>query len=242
MAFSVTTALDEHVSKLETERKPDGTWHPSSISGCLRKALYDYTGVPKSNPHDARTSRVFRVGHLLHEFLQEAVAASDDVLVDYAEVKLDYPDIRVSGAVDGLVQHFDGTWEVLEYKTINSNAFRYNDLPKEDHKLQAGIYLLVLREHGGVAANGAVIPPLGDLLTSVRFVYLSKDDLKIAEYDMPWTDELEAEIRSRLYTLEYHLEEQTLPDRLPLVEKKTGPARDYRCGYCPFLDTCWEES
>lgn len=245
MAFSVETALDEYVASLEVERKPDGTWHPSSISGCPRKALYDFNGVPKSNPHNARTSRVFRVGHLLHEFIQEAIQRSPDVKAVYVEVKIDHPGLRVSGAVDGLVEYESGTWEVLEFKTINSQAFKYGDLPKEDHKVQAGVYTKCLKETGGLAtrSDGVIttIPPLGDKLNRVRFVYVSKDDMKIEEHTMLWTPAKDFELIQRLALLELHLGNDTLPDRLPFMEKKGKFVQDYRCGYCPYKDTCWED-
>lgn len=237
MAFSVASSLDRYVAAIETPREPDGLWHPSSLGGCDRKALYELLGVAKTNPPDARTRRVFRVGHLMHEFVQTAIAADPAVLVFYPEVRLDAPDLRVTGHADGLIKHDDGSWEVLEFKTISSRAFQYGDLPKADHVGQLALYMKVLREYGGRFLEAAILP-LGDTLTRGRVVYVSKDDLRISEHPVTWSAAKDEEITAKLDRLEYHREAGTLPERLPM----NGSKRHYLCGYCPFQDHCWGES
>ena len=241
MAFSVETSLDRYVEAIAEPREPDGLWHPSSLGGCDRKALYEVRGTPKSNPPDARTRRVFRVGHLMHEFVQTAIALDPSVLRFFAEVALDAPDLRVTGHADGLLTHVDGSWEVLEFKTISSRAFQYGDLPKPDHVGQLSLYMKVLREYGGRSGPEKfqeVIPPLGERLARGRVIYVSKDDLRIGEYGITWSDAKDEEIRAKLARLESYREAGTLPDRLPV----NGSKRHYLCGYCPFQDHCWGES
>jgi hypothetical protein len=180
------------------------------------------------------------------------VAKSPDLARYWYEVKILDPLRRIKGSVDGLKLFRTGAWEVDEYKTINSMAFRFKDLPKEDHKGQASVYLQTLREVGGIAINAETgeeerIPPLGDDLTRARFTYISKDDLKVEEYTMLWTPSKGAVIDERLDLLERHLEDGTLPARLPdepvmSKGKPTGKFKQaYLCGYCPFLDRCWNE-
>lgn len=251
MGFSVTASLDRYVSALEEPREADGYWHPSSLFSCPRKAVYEFRGTEKSNPPDERARRVFRVGHILHEFVQTAISRDPDVVAFYAEVKILDEERRIKGSADGLIRYGNGTWEVLEFKTINSNAFRYNDLPKEDHKGQGSVYIDLLRTYGGIAtlADGTEVelPPMGDDLRRVRFVYISKDDLKIEEFTMLWTDGKAQVIDERLEILEVHEAAGTLPRRLPptvKTNKKTGKtttSRNYLCGYCSFQDRCWNE-
>ncbi len=233
--FSVEESLDRFVESVETPPEPDGLWHPSSISSlCDRKSLYEIRGTPKE-PLTARTKRIFRVGHLLHEFVQSAIAADPSVIAFWSEVPIDAPDLRITGHADGLIE-FDDSYEVLEFKTIKSTAFKYGDLPKPDHISQVSLYMKVLREYGTVLPNGTRIDPLGDKLRRARIIYVSKDDLLIGEYPIFWTDARNREIEDKLVVLETHLEEGTLPDRLP-----TGPkGRHYLCGYCPFQSLCWE--
>jgi hypothetical protein len=248
--FSVTAAVDNYVLKLEEPREPDGMWHPSGLFGCPRATMYQYRGVEQSNPPDERARRVFRVGHILHEFVQTAIADDTEILAFYAEVKILDEERRIKGHVDGLAKLANGTWIVLEFKTINSMAFRFNDLPKEDHKGQASVYLMVLRDHGGIGqlADGTeiVIPPMGDELNRATFVYISKDDLKIEEFTMLWTPAKYRVIAQRLLVLETHAEAGTLPPRLPYqtkTNKKTGKSttsKHYLCGYCSWADQCWD--
>ena len=197
MAFSVADSLDRYIEAIAEPREPDGLWHPSSLGGCDRKALYEVRGTPKSNPPDARTRRVFRVGHLMHEFVQAAIAHDPSVLRFYPEVGLEAPDLRVTGHADGLLMHVDGSWEVLEFKTISSRAFQYGDLPKPDHVGQLSLYMKVLREYGGRATD-VTIPPLGERLTRGRVIYVSKDDLRIGEYGVTWSSSKDEEIRAKL--------------------------------------------
>lgn len=208
-------------------------------------------GTEQTNPPDDRAKRVFRVGHLLHEFIQTAITRDQEVVAFYAEVSIYDPDRRIKGHVDGLVKLANGRWIVLEFKTINSNAFKYADLPKEDHKGQASVYLSVLRDYGGTAelADGTpiVIPPMGDELTRATFAYVSKDDLRIEEFTLLWSEGKAEVIDERLRVLEAHEKAGTLPRRLPdqvKTNKKTGKttvSRHYLCGYCPFRDLCWDE-
>lgn len=269
MGFSVETALDQYVLQLEEPRLPDGMWHPSSISGCARKAIYDYRGAEKSNPHDLRASRVFRVGHMYHQFVQTAIAEDPLVVVFYPEIAVESRLFRIRGHSDGLVAYAgdaesaamlravvaDGwnpftddadpwllTWSVLELKSMNSMGFKYGNLPSQDHVDQAFAYLKILREEGGRVDDGVAIPPLGDRLRQARIVYVSKDDMLVGEYVALWSTAKDKRLLSQLDLLENNLADGTLPDRLPFVAaKKTGkPEHDYRCRFCPYRDLCWE--
>ena len=250
MPFSVIVALDKHVARLEEEREPDGYWHPSGLFGCPRKAIYEMRGTEKSNPPDARAKRVFRVGNILHEFIQEAISLDEEVVAFYAEVKIFDAERRIKGAVDGLALLSSGRWLGLEFKSINSMAFKFGDLPKPDHKGQASVYMELLREFGGTGklADGTpiIIPPLGESLTRFLFAYVSKDDLQVEEFSMLWSDHKAEVLEERLRVLEAYEESGDLPPRLPptvKTNKKTGKttsARNYMCSYCAFKDRCWD--
>jgi len=250
VAFSVEEIIDRHVERLHEDREPDGYWHPSSLSNCLRQAVYELRGTEITNPRDARSRRILRVGHMFHQFVQDAIASDPAVVEFYPEIKLHSERLRVIGSSDGLqslariVEDGYEVWEVVEFKTINSLSFRYKDLPKPAHKIQAATYMKLLREDGGTVLGESpkVIPPLGDKLTRARLVYLSKDDLKLEEHVVLWTPAKDEEILSRIAVLEEHRVAGTLPRRLPMVsDKKTGQEkRDYLCGYCQYEDRCWK--
>lgn len=235
-------ALDAHVLANETSREHDGMWHPSSISGCARKAVYEMRQVQPTNPLTAKQKRVFFIGHLLHEKMQAAMAASPHVSEIYTEVQVRIPELGVGGAADQVVVLVsdDGTAELLEFKSIKEWGWKKLTGPKEDHLEQIKPYFIALREYGGVDQDGKVLPPLGDKLRRVRFAYIEKATLDIKEYTVEWDPEWVHDVQSKVAILdEYRDDSLSLPPRLPA----SGGKKDYRCdwgwGKCAFFDRCW---
>jgi len=240
MTFSVATALDDHVRGKFDEREPDGLWHPSSISGCLRQSTYADRGTAVTNPREVRSMRILRVGHLLHGFVQDAVLGQIGQTLRryFPEIAVAHARLGIVGHTDGLAEMDNGTWEVHEYKTINSMAFKYNDLPKPDHELQACVYIKCIREYG---LPGLSVPPLGEALSRARLIYVSKDDLRIEECTVFYTEAKDQEIERRIGVLQLHREAGSLPARLPMTVKKGVETRAWQCGYCPYATKCWDE-
>jgi CRISPR/Cas system-associated exonuclease Cas4 (RecB family) len=239
--FTFTEALAEHIEALEEPRPPDGMWHPSSISGCERKSIYEVTGTEPSDPTDATSKRNFRLGHMIHAISQEAVDGYTNARgqVAHAEVTLAANPLGIAGSCDQLV--WDGhSWELWEYKSSKAASLRWGDFPRAEHVFQVSCYMLCLREWGGYAGTD-FIPPLGDALSHARIVYISKDDLAVTEYPLVWDDERAEAVRGRLAHLDEARKSGVLPDRLPEEkDKKTGkPKRNWQCGYCSYRTTCW---
>lgn len=247
-ALSLTQQIvDDYVSSLEEERKPDGYWHPSSLFTCARRAVYEFLGVEKP-PVDARGKRIFRLGHILHEFIQTAfgrAASLGDQALFYPEVALVDEARKIKGHADGLsVSLADG--EVLEIKTIGTYGYKSLTEPKPEHKQQAKLYVQILRRYGGTfefqPEGGGVIeiPPMPNL-KKVRFAYVSKDNLEIKEYVEEFTEEDDEELDAYLARLDLHVFEGTLPKRLIQLTPtgKVSKQRPWECGYCPFADRCY---
>lgn len=235
MAFTISGAMDAHIEALEVPREPDGKWHPSSLYGCDRKAVYEIRGTVPSDDRDVKSKRALRQGHMVHEFVQEAVASTSGLRV-YDEVKINAPDLNLTGSVDGLIWLSDDEAQVLEYKTIKAWGFKALTKPKDDHIGQTKAYVYCLRNFGGVSREGEVIPPLGDKLKSVRFAYICKDDFSVREFVLEYQPDWEAEVVSRVADLSAQQEAGTLPARL----KGENGKRNWLCGYCPFETRCWE--
>lgn len=230
MTFSVIEAIDRHVGALEKERQPDGMWHPSSLStSCLRQAVYVFRGVPKSDPVEQPTKRVFRIGHILHQFAQDAVMGEvgNTIKAFYSEVEIDIPELNITGSVDGVLEMSDGTWLVLEFKSTKKSGLAFG--LKAEHVVQVACYLHALREHGSPARE---IPPLGDKLTGAIVAYIEKEALEIREYEVAWTDELREELVARAAALASYETGTALPERV----KRTK----FPCGYCNYRTLCWE--
>jgi len=68
--FSIESALDAYVLDESEDRPPDGKWHPSSMFGCERKAIYQVRGVPEDGPISARLRRIFFLGTNFHQITQ----------------------------------------------------------------------------------------------------------------------------------------------------------------------------
>ena len=246
MTFTVAQALNEYIRATAKPRKPDGMWHPSGLYGCDRKTIYEVRGTAPTDDRDDRSYRILEVGQIMHDFIQGALKNSNTYVAQaWDEVKVSAPDIKLVGSVDMLVQHHDKSYEVLEFKTINSYAFKYKELPKEEHVGQVRAYLHALRYYGGIVNEGTpqehAIEPLGSDLTTARIIYVSKDDMMMEEYPVEWTAEGDADLISRINRLESHQSAGTLPERLKPEVKKGKLQRNWLCGYCQFQTKCWDE-
>lgn len=230
--------------------------------GCARKAIYELRGVPHSDPRTARSRRILFVGSRWHEIVQAAVEGADLDEV-YTEVRIDIPELNITGHADQLVRRGDH-WEMEEYKSISSRGFTFlKGAPKPEHVEQAMIYLWALRTKGtyvnddeahgrvfrnenetlrreaGQPAIDRFIPPLGDALDRIRFVYISKDDLRTDEFIVHWEPEMEQRIRERVAQLDtFRFDDAALPERLPLEK---GGRKNWLCrDYCEFRTKCWD--
>lgn len=247
MSFSVAGAIDRYVEANASIHPVDNLWHPSSVSGCERKAVYAVRGVEKSDPPGPQNMRVFFIGSRFHEITQAAIKASPLVAEVYTEVRVDIPELNVTGAADQLLIFEDGTAEMEEFKTIKEGfrnrqgggfGFKALTEPKEEHLTQARIYILGLRRHGGVGDDGTVIPPLGDRLQRVRFTYIEKQTFDTKEYVVEWDPAWEQEITGQLNNLEqFRGDPGSLPPRQP--DKDSFPC-SWRTGRCEYFTRCWD--
>lgn len=249
LPVSITKALDDYIESVEEPREPDGKYHPSQFWGCDRQTMYALRGVERSNPPDARSKRRFKIGHVLHELVQEALSQSPDIIAFYPEFAIGDPDLNTGGHGDGLIFFSDGTVVVVELKSIRKNGFRYlAGKPKADHKKQAGTYAVHARLFGCWVDTGErnpdgtpkmeFIPPLGERLIGVLFGYFEKEDLDTAEFFEPYDSEWEDELRDKVESLQpYRGDPESLPPRLPLVKGK----KPWNCDYCDWKDRCWKQ-
>lgn len=207
-----TKAVDAYVAELEEERVPDGFWHPSSISSpCARAAVMSKQGKEPSNPPDERTKRVFRIGHTFHKFVQDAIAKMDGILIAIPEIEVECPVEGIKGTADMLNMYSPNTgYELVEIKSIKDAGLNYA-IPKPEHVIQTGIYGHCLREHGGSAADGTEIFPIGGNLKRIRYVYVGKETMTIREKVVDYTLELEEKAMKRLRSLQMYEQLGELP-------------------------------
>jgi hypothetical protein len=240
--FSVAAALNAHLVAKNEAREADGMWHPSGLFTCDRQAIYAFRGAERTNPPNEQSLRVFRMGHLVHGFVQDAIASHPAVAQVWLEVPVHSDRLDIEGHADALLRFKDGTSEVLEVKSIKAAGMKYGDLPKAGHVKQGILYCMVLRDEGFAIdpdlSVPLVAPPLGDELRALRVVYVSKDDMLISEHLLAITPEREQSVLDTLARLKAHEAAGTLPKRLPLVK---GAIPNYPCNYCDYKDKCWQQ-
>lgn len=250
--FSIKALVDEYVEALEEPRPPDGMWHPSSYWGCDRRAIYEVRGVEQTNPSDARARRIFRVGHLIHSFVQTALASAPDFVAFYPEFAIESK-LEERGHGDGLVFLEDidtGPVVVIEAKSKNSTGMRYIRMAaSDDHAKQGSSYAVQARTTGVWIEDGEerrFIPALGERVVGVIVVYFDKDSLDIVEHWLPYETEWEQRVADRITHLnKYRDDPDSLPPRLPMSRSGGKLKKNWMCdwgtGRCPFLDRCYKQ-
>jgi hypothetical protein len=245
----VREMLDEYIESVTDERLPDGKYHPSSMFGCDRKAIYEVRGTDPTEFTDARAKRRFYIGHRLHESIQRTLESHPGVTVFLPEFEVDVPLYNVFGHGDGLIL-YEGEWWMLEVKSIKRAGVRMG-LPKDMHVSQAMVYWWAVKNHGykavstselpGVTFDEAAIayPPLGDKLKGILMVYVEKEDLDIYEYVLESDPEWDQMVEDKIASLDMWKDDpKSLPPRLPLEK---GGKKNWLCNYCPFATKCWKE-
>jgi CRISPR/Cas system-associated exonuclease Cas4 (RecB family) len=239
MTHRIQTSIEDHVFDQRSIREEDGKWHPSSLAFCDRSSIYAKTGQEPSDPHSIKSQKNLFLGTEMHKIVQDAIRA-DERIPGHIEIGMAENPYNVAGTADGLLWDMtdEGTPFVLEIKTKAEFMWKKMVEPDPDHILQVTPYVMILRDHGGVATSEdglttqSVKPTPG--LRWVRFVYLSKGiSLDVKEFDVQITEEMEDRFREKITTLDGYLRDGVLPDRLE---------RDsWQCKYCQFASVCWNK-
>jgi len=221
------------------DRNGDMKIHPSAISGCGRNAIYAARGEKISDPRDVRFTRIMGNGSDYHAKLQRFIKAKYPDAIIEAEVKWGL----IDGSADILMpggEGLDTRWRLVELKTISPNGKRFiqgtkpktlmNGVfkpgrtaePKPEHVTQDRIYYMGLRRMGY---------KLEDTFT---IVYIDRDDWSTLEFDVePWDVDEEEAYLDKMATLQGHLFDGTLPERMP---------DDYwLCKLCEWRTVCKPE-
>jgi len=215
--------LDKKIAEEEIEhknRKRSGKWNPSSFGRCLRAQVYKRRNVLPSNPPEKRVFRIFKVGHIFHNFIQNLIMS--DNTDSAVEVKVETDDVL--GFADIVIQN-----EIIEIKTQHSRGFwrmKKNDFvletDKREHILQAMFYATELNKE------------------YIRLVYVSKDDLSIEEFRVYVSNYWKKEIEKELDGLNNHWRNDVLPPAKPRIYiNKDGKSKE--CRSCAWKDLCLME-
>lgn len=127
------------------------------IGKCARATFYSKKQIPESNPPDARSHWIFKMGNAVEDAFKEAWKGSGILI--HSNYKFYDPDTNISGEIDAMLQDpvtkelvgievksFYGEWAAKEicggwnWKSRSAEV-TLEGLPKTDHFLQALIYL-----------------------------------------------------------------------------------------------------
>lgn len=137
--------LDQYLLKMN-DKDGDRRWDinsPSSAGACPRSVVYSRLGYDRDAVSvDARTRRIFDNGSYVHERLQGYLKSCGLLVME--EVPLFDDEYQVQGHTDGILRLSKFELGVLEIKSINTDGFRKLVDAKEEHKLQALIYMYCL--------------------------------------------------------------------------------------------------
>ena len=115
----IETIIDDNISK-KHRAKDNSKFRVSDSGRCHLMRFWKRQGKEFSDEVDRRTRRVFEVGHIFHEWLQEGLLKAG-VLVE-KEFKVE--DIHRAGHADAIVMTEQGL-VLYDFKTVHSKKFHY---------------------------------------------------------------------------------------------------------------------
>lgn len=137
---SIIARLDKFlVSNKEESDRAINVNSPSQVGRCKRANYWMRTGEETASTIDARTQRIFDNGTGMHERIQAYLKAEGSLVMDECPC-LDL-DLNIQGNTDGILRMTPYDYAILELKSINSNGFSRLKDAKDEHKLQAMVYL-----------------------------------------------------------------------------------------------------
>lgn len=176
----VRPIVDEYLLERSKEVRDYGNyWSASSAGYCMRRNIFERLKIPYTHD-DPRKQRVFTVGDIFHAWIQGLTASAGVSLVQ--ELELQDETLMIRGHIDDLIM-LDGGVILYDYKSTSSRSFSYKDAPSHYHKMQVGTYLYMLNEI-----------PYKPKITEARILKISKDDLRMTEQQVLWTDKLKKEV------------------------------------------------
>jgi hypothetical protein len=205
--------------------------HPSTIGGCIRKAVMDSLYLTRSVP-SPRELRVFDNGHHLHKRIEDYF--EDSCMLVERELRLEYPELNVFGNTDALINIYNDN-RLVELKSMKQSAFDYmvtkKKKPSESYVVQLQLYMhlinKIFKDKYGYIKYGYIIAEC-------------KDNQEWVTYLMEYNPEFGIELEDRIRLINQCVSAGKLPD----VEYYKGAFpcswKNYtgKCGYFNYCFSC----
>jgi hypothetical protein len=198
----------------------------------MRKIIFERLGVPPVND-DPRKQRVFSAGHIFHSWIQGITQASGLSIAQETELQDEH--FKIRGHIDDLIL-IDDHLILYDYKTAHSKWFEYvKDQPMNYYnKMQLGTYMYMLKHYKNPTHDDKLgynpettsydlLKPQG--ISEARILKISKDDLRMHEQQLMWSDQLEQAIIDYWTEVNKYWKAHKMPEctcALYEVNKKTG--------------------
>jgi len=221
--------------------------HPSQITRCLKKLWYDCSLTPEidkdgdpipyyvysesyTNPYEQINFDQGTGIHIQFQGYGLRGAWGNNYGI---ELKID-PDSKdlpiaeaywIKGAVDALLNPYEimvpeigpvAIRVIHEYKSMNDNSYTNAKSPKPDHKWQASIYARIFDA------------PI------VVYLYVNKDNNKLADFPVPFDFQLWEYIEKKIERVQYYVNRR----QLPVWEETSAVHKPKECEKCPYLRIC----
>lgn len=222
---SIQELVNEAV-KSERQSKEQRHWYISRLGACPTGQYLERLGVAPDSPFDDRTLRVFHAGRVFEDWIVGLLTGAE------TQVPVESQELDISGYADLKIGDM-----VYEIKSKHSRAFWYmidkGEGANRQHEIQLWTYLYLLD------------------LPEGKLVYISKDDLTIAEFPVFRDDAvLKAETLQILDTLNTAWRTKTPPVPVsdPYLKDETGylkdnkgnKKKDWRWWYCSWHKQCMQ--
>ncbi len=241
-------AIDEYLIQT-AKQKDDPTkkrkaHNPSSYYKCWRSKWYELMDFPKSVKYVAKMQRVFAVGTITHEWIQDEILAKMNTL-DSSPIRLIPKEELPAYGQEGVIfstEHGSSPIEVkfLDYRhtklypvsAMIDGAFRFmsKDILFEFKTIKHEDFEYLIEPSLDYRKQGAMYSTCMGI-NLVMFVYIDKDTQEMKAYLVEYTKEQQEWVVSRMTTLEGYIERNELPPK--------EVSKD--CNYCAFKYYCDNE-
>ena len=233
----------------DTLRERDkNVFHASSSGSCHRKQMYSYYDYP-SDDKSRRSSRLLRLGTLVHADLEKAMSMYEDKLADmqspessikrsiHIEEKVKIEELDVVGTFDAgemIKNELLSEFNLYDYKTVagykwtTKFGLKKNRRPDSDlnYKLQLGTYALAVSYKYNVSK------------VNMYLIWYNKNDSQMREQIVSneWMDKA-FEYWTEIYEMKEDMEKGFEDELIPEITYNV-PAADWECGYCQYYSIC----
>lgn len=214
----------------------------SDLGACNLKLQYKEWGFPITDTDSEEG--IWRTGHgnAVHTFLQELSISSGISSIDFQEKRVE-TSYGIGGSID---DYWIEEKAVIDYKTIDSGALRYGNLPKEGHIRQVHAYMQGLQDEGIEASKAYIYYyPKGnnikfkpkyhkDVVDSMPFTFNEKGEkTKCLVYEVPYDEKIS--LRNEVQVIDV----KRACKKYEKLEGVYGDKKEgWQCRFCPFAQGC----